>query len=790
MGDFNYRGIDWSSSVVTSPAGSGAADFLQTVESCFLTQHVLIPTRADAVLDLVLSSDPDLVSDLKVLHPLGASDHNMLLFTVHLDHDEDREEKVTRDYKKGDYDQIRSLLAKVNWDAILSGTVEDNWTRFKDLLHSLIEVHVPLKTSVKKHSVKKPMWMTHKAIKLVRKKRKIFNKYKDAHHPAVTRACKVAKSEIRKAKRNFEKKLAHNIKQDVKSFYAYARSKSKCKVNPGPLINSDGSATTSATEMATSFNDYFASVFTTEDTSNCPTPTDITNVQCSDISFTVEDVTNNLLKLRPDKASGPDNLLPRFLIEIRDYIAYPLYLLFRKSLDDSSVPDDWKNADVSPVFKKGNRNKVENYRPISLTSSICKIFESIIRDAVVSHLETNSLIRDSQHGFRKGRSCLTNLLSFLDKITTYVDSGIAADAVFLDFAKAFDKVPHQRLFQKLNSHGISGKLFHWIVKWLLGRKQRVCLNGSLSNWITVLSGVPQGSVLGPILFLIFINDLDTDVTNWILKFADDTKLFGPVCNDDDYAAFQDDLNRLFSWTKDWQMTFNIEKCKVIHFGRNNNAYSYSLDGLPLSKVVEEKDLGVIISKDLKVSQQCSSAYSKANRILGVINRTISYKTTDTMLRLYKSVVRPHLEYCTAAWSPHYVKDKDLIERIQHRFTRMIPELKELPYMDRLHRLNLWTLQERRVRADLIEVFKMINGLNKVNPEDFFEFDTSDRTRGHTRKLKKNRFNSDLRQHFFTERIINKWNKLDDQTVTASSLNSFKRNLDRLRRSDKMGLFLD
>jgi len=214
-------------------------------------------------------------------------------------------------------------------------------------------------------------------------------------------------------------------------------------------------------------------------------------------------------------------------------------------------------------------------------------------------------------------------------------------------------------------------------------------------------------------------------------------------------VFQEDLNRLFSWSTDWQMAFNIDKCKVTHFGKNNKAYSYCLDGLPITEVTEEKDLGVIISKDLKVSKQCSAAYSKANKMLGVINRTITYKSTDIMLRLYKSVVRPHLEYCTSAWSPHYVKDKELTERIQHRFTRMIPEIKDLPYDKRLQQLNLWNSKGRRIRADLIEVFTMINGQTNVKFEVFFEYDTNYRTRGHARKLKKNHFNRDL-QHFFTE----------------------------------------
>jgi len=468
-------------------------------------------------------------------------------------------------------------------------------------------------------------------------------------------------------------------------------------VHIGPINTSSGNMTNSDAELVNSFNDHFVNVFTAEDTSSIPLPANRfvqPNRLCSDISFTQQDVLDVLTKLRIDTADGPDELSARFLTEIKDHIVYPLFIIFRKSLDEGSVPDDWKSANISPIFKKGNRNMADNYRPVSLTSLICKMFESIIRDAVVRHLEDNSLLRDSQHGFRKGRSCLTNLLTFMDKVTGYLDSGVPVDTVFLDFAKAFDKVPHRRLALKLESHGISGKLLQWIVAWLSNRKQRVCINGTKSSWQLVLSGVPQGSVLGPLLFLIYINDLDDGIVNSILKFADDTKIFGAVSDLGQHRQLQEDLNTLLQWSKDWQMLFHIDKCKVMHFGHNNLKLDYSLDNKTLQKVHQEKDLGVIISDDMKSSLQCIQAYSKANKMLGVINRAIVYKSKEVMLSLYKTLVRPHLEYCTVAWSPHYVKDRVLLERVQRRFTRMVPELKGLSYPDRLKKLGLWSLEER------------------------------------------------------------------------------------------------
>ena len=237
--------------------------------------------------------------------------------------------------------------------------------------------------------------------------------------------------------------------------------------------------------------------------------------------------------------------------------------IFSKSTEEGEVPADWRTANVTPIFKKGAKTKMENYRPVSLTSIPCKIMESIVKDSLMAHLEENSLMNPSQHGFMPGKSCATNRLEFLEVVTRVVDEGKNIDIVFLDFAKAFDKVPKERLLAKLTAHGVGGRVQHWVRQWLTERKQRVVLNGEASDLAAVESGVPQGSVLGPVLFDIFINDIDllAVLIDILRKFADDTKLGKIVLTVQDGEVLQNCLDMLVDWANKWGMSFNTGSTK-------------------------------------------------------------------------------------------------------------------------------------------------------------------------------------------------------------------------------------
>ena len=344
------------------------------------------------------------------------------------------------------------------------------------------------------------------------------------------------------------------------------------------------------------------------------------------------------MNLHNSKNPGPDGWPIPIIKSVSEFIAIPLSIIFTKSFNSGILPHDWKNAQVTPIHKKGARNQVCNYRPISLTSIFSKFMESIIKDHLMSHLLTNNLLSAYQFGFIPDRSCTTQLLHVLDYFTQHLDNGNPVDVIYLDFQKAFDSVPHQRLIQKLSSFGVHGKVLHWIKDFLRNRTQQVILNGQKSSSIPVTSGVPQGSVLGPLLFTMFVNDIPSVVLSPTFMFADHTKIFHFIRNRDDHATLQNDLNLLYDWSVHWQLKFNISKCKHVHFGPVHQFGSYYLNGIEIDSVESQKDLGILFDHQLKCHLHTTDVAAKANRLLGLIRRCFDHLNSDMLVKLLVTVV--------------------------------------------------------------------------------------------------------------------------------------------------------
>ena len=332
------------------------------------------------------------------------------------------------------------------------------------------------------------------------------------------------------------------------------------------------------------------------------------------------------------------------------------------------------------------------------------------------------------------------------------------------------------------------QVLEWIKCFLNDRKQRVVMGDFLTDWVEVKSGVPQGSVLGPILFLIFINDLPDKIINQCRLYADDNKVIAPICSKDDSLKFQDDINMLDEWSDKWSLGLNFEKCKIMHFGANNEKYPYYLKNNRVLQEIEvssvEKDVGVYISDDLKWEKQVRSAAGKANSMLAILNNTFTYMDKNLMKTLFCTYVRPHLEFAIQAWSPYYSTDISELEKIQRRATKLIPELRHLEYEERLKMLNLTSLEVRRLRGDLIQVFKILKGFDSVELSGLLKVDSLKSTgpvssiRGHKMRIRSETVPHCLsRKNFFSNRVAFAWNSLPIRCVESVTINQFKASID-------------
>ena len=420
-----------------------------------------------------------------------------------------------------------------------------------------------------------------------------------------------------------------------KKAWSYIKSRRRDNVGIPPLRNVNGRLCEEAHEKAEIMAKQYNSVFT-KDNPHVPTPEILYCLpRMPEITIDVNGVMKLLQELKVNKAPGPDLIPNRVLKECYIELSPILTGLYRKSLKDGHLPRDWLSANVIGILKKGNKQDASNYRPISLTCVTCKILEHILYSQIMKHYSRHNFISNTQHGFQKGLSCETQLATTVEELQKGLDNKYQQDVVILDFNKAFDKVPHRHLLKKLDASDIKGNIHKWFTAYLTNRRQRVIVDpdGRSSGEAPVLSGVPQGTVLGPLMFLTYVNDITSDLTSQMKLFTDDALLFRPIKSEKDCKSLQKDLDTLEIWSKRWKMTFNISKCHVLRMtGKKASiTQNYKLGNDPLTTVTSHPYLGVEFDSKLSWKDQVQNVKAKGTKTLNMVRRNFT-KGTNANIR--------------------------------------------------------------------------------------------------------------------------------------------------------------
>ena len=730
MGDFNFPNLDWG----TRNIGGGTVDvqsqalcLLEFMDHFALEQFVTEPTRINNILDLFLANDCNLVRKVSV-EDLAMSDHRLIVVKADLglvrnsqvDRVRIRDALGARNFMsdKTDWTQIKLELRSINWSELTTGkTPDDIYEVIYGILVEISAKYVPERRSVRRKEIPRDRRI------LMRKRRKIVIKIGKENDQIVKERLKFEAGALehqlvashRNETRRTEEKAVKAIKTNSKYFYNYARSKSNIKSRIGPF-DVDGVNVVEALDKAKVLLRQFESVFSAPKYSSeyiDSLEAGASQSSMEEMRFGEEDLVECIGKLSGTSAPGPDGIPVILLKKCQEELKKPLHILWTESVRVGVVPSRLKLGVVVPIFKGGERHLARNYRPVCLTSHIIKVFEKVVVNALVKFMENQSLFNRNQHGFRKGRSCLSQLLEQHAEILDSMCTGGAVDVIYLDFAKAFDKVDHGVLLEKLKEIGVHGVLLKWIRCFLTNRKQVVEVEGEITQESVVTSGVPQGSVLGPLLFLVHISDIDKYVVHSrVASFADDTRIRKVVTSAADCDELQADLQGVYRWVVENNMELNDAKFEALRYGvhPDDNRVYRTEGGLEITRKESLKDLGVVVSDSGGFSEHIEAAVSRCRRQAGWILRTFETRDLLPMLTLYKSLVVPIAEYCCQLWNPAAIGDIAKLEGVQRTFTSRISGLQCFDYWERLKRLSLYSLQRRRERYIVMYVWKIVSGL--------------------------------------------------------------------------------
>lgn len=622
-------------------------------------------------------------------------------------------------FRKANYLTLYNSLLDVNWEFLHStSNINEACDKFYDKLYEMFDMHVPMYKNSKR---KFPKWYNSDIILNIRKKSKHLEKYKlyksgyDLEEFKRLRA--LIKQQVDLAYREYMLNVQSSIISDSQQFWSYAQSKKQYSRIPGKM-SYENNEYNDPQSIVNAFSYFFSSVYTLSDNETPVNQEEVCNynslININSISEC--EILLAISKLKNKMTSGIDNI-PSFIIkDCARILVVPLCFLFNQALQNNSFPDIWKICKICPIFKSGDPACISNYRAIAILSNFAKVFEIILYNRI--YISVGNAITCSQHGFVRNRSTVTNLAVFTQYVSNIVDSSGQVDVVYTDFTKAFDSIDHAVLINKLRNFGFSISLLEMFKSYLQNRQQFVSYAGYTSEVFIATSGVPQGSNLGPLLFVLFINDLCSEIKCESLLYADDLKLFKSVNTPGDCTELQNCIQIVQSWCNLNKLTLNISKCKVMTISRKRNIYEYqyNINDTILSRCTSTKDLGVIFDSGLSFVEHINIKAAEAQKMLGFIIRNCKLFTNHNAIKvLYFSYVRSKLEYASLCWNPYYASHKYTLERVQRKFLKYLAFKTDSVYPDRginhnslLIRFNINSLEFRRICCALSFLHKLLH----------------------------------------------------------------------------------
>ena len=754
-----------------------------------LSQTVCSPTHANpngdtSLIDLALVSNTSLLLDCSTIPPLANSDHNGLKLSLKIKHNHQQVQQQPRTiwrYSCADFRKACELIDATDWDNLLPAEDVDlaaiNWNnKFMDIMQTCI----PQQTLRKRRNVP---WLTKNITRYMKKRNAAFQAAKRSGKPELALKYRKLRNEtvklLRSAKRSYLQQLdPRNKKQFWKAVKILSNQQSTI-----PTLSHQGTTAESDREKATMLNDFFSTCF-----NKAIPPLPPSHGACStqgsvcpdQLLCTTSEVLSYITSLDINKANGPDRVSARMLKSTAHSIAPSLTKLFNISISLGHFPQCWKMSSVVPIPKSSNHKEASNYRPISLLPVVSKLLERHFHQHITKFLNEVNPLCNRQWGFQPGKSTVTALLSVTHNWFKSLESGHDVCSIFFDLRKAFDSVPHRLLLDKLTGYGLDSHIVSWICSYLTDRKQHVVVGGDSSTNVSVLSGVPQGSVLGPLLFLIYIDDVaaSTNLTEGSVLniFADDMLLYRPVTSIEDLHLLQQDIDKISEWVNINHLSLNPVKCKSMMVSRKKNPTQFlpfNLNGSLLEHVDTFKYLGILLSSDLSWSAHVSSICAKAKKIVGLLYRRFSTNVdSQSLLEMYKMLVRPHMEYAAPVWDPHLLKDITKVENVQKFALKMCLKNWDSNYQDLLDLAQMPTLQNRRLYLKLCTLHKIIHGFFYFPPGVFIP--QPSRHCSHTLPLLHQPLaHTNAYQGSFVPSTISVWNHLPHDALVTNSSATFK-----------------